>query len=208
VANTPTDARDQSKEVASTAVDEAREVGQTAQTAAHDMTHEVRQEVGEITSELRQQARSVVDDTRSQLRDKADSQTASFADRLGGFASELQALSNGHPEQAETVRRYVDQAGSAVADVAGQLRTKNFAGLVEDVQRFARRRPGAFLAASVAAGFVAGRLVRSAKDESEADTSSGPNGSIETSGPNAGPSRAPAIPAGAVDDVSPAGTRS
>jgi hypothetical protein len=193
--------------VASTAVDEAREVGHTAQTAAHDVTHEVRHEVGEITNELKQQARGLVDDTRSQLRDKADSQTASIADRLGGFASELQALANGHPEQAETVRRYIDQAGSAVADVAGQLKTKDFAGLVQDVQRFARRRPGAFLGASVAAGFVAGRLVRSAKDESEAETSPRPNGSIEPSSPHTAPSPA-VIPSATADDASPAGNRS
>jgi hypothetical protein len=203
VANTPTDAREQSKEVAATAIDEAREVGRTAQTAAQDVTHEVRQEVSQITSELKQQARGLVDDTRSQLRDKADSQTVNIADRLGGFAAELQALSNGHPEQAETVRRYIDQAGSAVADVAGQLRKKNFAGLVQDLQRFARRRPGAFLAASVAAGFVAGRLVRSAKDESEAETSPGPNGSTESSSPHTAPS-----PQAIADDVSPTGNRS
>lgn len=207
MANTPTDAREQSKEVAATAIDEAREVGRTAQTAAQDVTHEVRQEVSEITSELRQRARGLVDDTRSQLRDKADSQTTSIADRLGGFAAELQALANGHPEQAETVRRYIDHAGSAVADVAGQLRTKNFAGLVQDVQRFARRRPGTFLATSVAAGFVAGRLVRSAKDESEAETSSGPKGSAESSSPHTAPSPE-AMPSAIADDVSPTGNRS
>jgi len=178
VASTPTEAREQSKEVASTAVDEAREVGRTAQGAAQTVAEDVRGEVGQVTGELRQQARTMVDETRTQLREKADAQTAGVADGLGRFADELRALASGHPDQAATARRYLDQAGSVVADVAGQLRSKDFEGLVQDVQRFARRRPGAFLAASAAVGFVAGRLVRSAHDDAETEATPAGNGAM------------------------------
>jgi hypothetical protein len=177
VANTSTEAREQSKEVASTAVDEARDVGRTAQEAAQTVAQDVKEEVGQITGELRQQAHTLVDETRTQLREKADAQTTGFADRLGRLAEELQALASGHPDQAETARRYLDQAGSAIADVAGQLRSKDFEGLVLEVQRFGRRRPGAFLAASAAVGFVAGRLVRSARDDAGSSTSPAGTGS-------------------------------
>jgi hypothetical protein len=141
----------------------------------------------------------MVDETRSQLRDKADAQTAGVADGLGRLADELRALANGHPDQAATVRRYVDQAGSAMADVAGQLRNKDFAGIVDDLQRFARRRPGAFLATSAAVGFIAGRLVRSARDDAgeadDVDTSTSPTGNGASLAPQQLPSERPA-PAG------------
>jgi hypothetical protein len=177
VASTSTEAREQSKAVASTAVDQARDVGRTAQDGAQTVAQDVKEEVGQVADDLRQQARTMVDDTRAQLREKANAQTAGVADGLGRFAEELRALTSGHPEEAETARRYLDQAGSAIADVAGQLRGKDFQGVVQDVQRFARRRPGMFLAATAAAGFVAGRLVRSTRDDADGPTSgSGTNG--------------------------------
>jgi ElaB/YqjD/DUF883 family membrane-anchored ribosome-binding protein len=165
--STSTDAREKSKEVASTAVDEARDVGRVAQDAAQTVAQDVRDEVGQVAGELRGQARNMVDETRTQLRERADAQTAGVANGLGRFADELRALANGHPDQAATARRYLDQAGSAIGDVAGQLRSKDFEGVVRDVQSFARRRPGTFLAVSAAVGFMAGRLVRSASDDAD-----------------------------------------
>jgi ElaB/YqjD/DUF883 family membrane-anchored ribosome-binding protein len=190
VASTPTDAREQSKEVASTAVDEARDVGRTAQGAAQTVAEDVKDEVGHVVGELRQQARTMVDETRTQLREEAAARTAGVADNLGRLADELRALANGHPDQAATARRYLDQAGSAIADVAGRLRNKDVEGLVQDVQRFARRRPGAFLATSAAIGFVAGRLVRSARDDAEASTSPAGNGGLPSGASSANTAQA------------------
>jgi ElaB/YqjD/DUF883 family membrane-anchored ribosome-binding protein len=200
VASPSTEARDQGREVASTAVDQARDVGRSAQGAAHSVAGDVREEVGQVAGELRQQARTMVDETRTHLRDKADAQTAGLADRVGQLAEELRALANGHPEQAATARKYLDQAGSTVADVAGQLRDKDFEGVVRDVQRFARRRPGAFLAASAAVGFLAGRLVRSAKDDAE------PSSPSSTSGNGAAQEQGRAVPpaAGLAGNPNPA----
>ena len=56
--------------------------------------------------------------------------------------------------------------------MADRLNSKGFDGVVDDVQAFARRRPGAFLAIAAATGFVAGRLFRGAQASSSSDTSS------------------------------------
>jgi hypothetical protein len=56
---------------------------------------------------------------------------------------------------------------------------RGFDGLVDDVQSFARRRPGVFLAAAAATGFVAGRLFRGAQAAANAgsgSSSAGGNG--------------------------------
>lgn len=158
--------REQTKETASTAVEEGKEVTRAGQQAAATVAHDVKEEAGQIASEVSQQARRMLDETKGQLRDKADSQTVSFADSLQRFADELRALSSGNPDQAGTARRYVEQASATIGDVASQVRDRSFEGLVQDVQGFARRRPGAFLATAATVGFVAGRLFRSAVDES------------------------------------------
>ena len=66
---------------------------------------------------------------------------------------------------------------------------------MEEVRRFARRRPGAFLAGSLVAGVVAGRLTRGAKaaqDSTESSAQTGaasPSGAGSPSGALAGASR-------------------
>ena len=42
-----------------------------------------------------------------------------------------------------------------------RLEDRGIEGVVDDVSRFARRRPGVFLLAAAGAGFVVGRFVRS-----------------------------------------------
>jgi hypothetical protein len=175
VASTSEEVREQTKETASTAVEEGKEVTRAGQQAAASVAHEVKEEAGQVAAEVSQQARRMVHETKGQLREKADSQTRSFADSLQTFADELRALSSGNPDQASTARRYVEQASSAIGDVAGQVRERSFEGLIQDVQRFARRRPGAFLAASATVGFMAGRLFRSAVDDN-AEQSAAPGG--------------------------------
>ena len=44
---------------------------------------------------------------------------------------------------------------------ASRLEDRGIEGVVDDVARFARRRPGVFLLAAAGAGFVVGRFVRS-----------------------------------------------
>ena len=164
MANT-TDARQKIEETASTAIEQGKEATHVAREATGTVVGDALDQVGNVTAEIRDQARQLVDDTKSQLRDKADSQTSHLADALGTFGSELQALVSGQSDTAGTAGRYVEQAGNVVGDLARQIRERNFEGLVDDVQRFARRRPGVFLAAVAATGFVAGRLARSAKDD-------------------------------------------
>lgn len=168
MANT-TDARQKIEETASTAIEQGKEAGHVAREATGSVVGDALDQVSNVRDEVKGQARQLVDDTKSQLRDKADGQTSQLADALGTFGGELQALVSGQPDRAGTAGHYVEQAGNAVDDLARQIRERNFEGLVNDVQRFARRRPGVFLAAVAATGFVAGRLARSAKDDRDND---------------------------------------
>jgi hypothetical protein len=55
---------------------------------------------------------------------------------------------------------YVDDARSRIGRLAGELEQRGPEGLAEDLSRFARRRPGAFLLGAGLVGFAAGRVVR------------------------------------------------
>jgi hypothetical protein len=75
-----------------------------------------------------------------------------------------------------------EQAASSARHLAGSLDDRGVEGIIEDVKRFARRRPGVFIAGAVAAGIVTGRLIRSldtgavmdaAKPTTEPDEDSG-----------------------------------
>ena len=54
----------------------------------------------------------------------------------------------------------LEGAERQVEGLASRLEQRGPQGLMDDVTRFARRRPGVFLSGAVAAGFVVGRVVR------------------------------------------------
>jgi ElaB/YqjD/DUF883 family membrane-anchored ribosome-binding protein len=198
VADTTTGTRKQAKETASTAVEQGKEVSRATREAAGGVVQATREQVSNVTSEVQAQARQLVGETRAQLRHQADGQTTRFADALRNFGNELQALCNGQPDQAGTARRYVERAGTTLGDAASRLQQRNFEGLVEDLQGFARRRPGTFLAVVAAAGFAVGRLARSVQDGDSQPTRTeggGPHNEPPSSGGAASrPASSEAIP--------------
>lgn len=62
----------------------------------------------------------------------------------------------------------VDQAREQVQQVVGKVRQQG-GGLLERVTEFAQRKPGAFLGAAAAAGFVTGRLLRRSSGDDAGD---------------------------------------
>jgi len=60
------------------------------------------------------------------------------------------------------------------------VQNRGMEGLVDDLQRFARRRPGVFLFATAVAGFAAGRAVRMRDTEpvEPATTGTGTQGAV------------------------------
>jgi hypothetical protein len=75
-------------------------------------------------------------------------------------SDQADALAAGRVDEAGNVADYVRRAGDQVGRVADHLEQRGVDGVVNDVQDFARRRPGAFLLGCATAGFVTGRLLR------------------------------------------------
>ena len=113
------------------------------------------------------------DEARTALRHQASDGTSRAAGAMDQLAGRLRALADGDTEQAGDLQRYARDLGDRLGGVAGRMQDRGLDGLVDDVQDFARRRPGLFLAAAAGAGFAAGRLFRGAKADAEAGSSSG-----------------------------------
>ena len=156
-------ATERAKDVASTAGDQAKEV-------AGQVTDQARN----LASEASDQARDVLEQARVELRDQAQSATERAAHGMRNLSGQLRALREGRPQDAGSMSRYLSQATQKVDEMTSRLDRDGVDGIVHDVTRFARRRPGAFLLACAGTGFVMARLVR-------AQQAAGTNGTQRTS---------------------------
>lgn len=84
-----------------------------------------------------------------------------MASTLHRWGDETQALVDGRPADAGAVGECASQLADKLRQVAGDIEQRGVNGVLDDVQNFARRRPGAFLMGAAVVGFTSGRLLRS-----------------------------------------------
>lgn len=209
----------QAKEVASQATDQAKDVAATAVDQAKQVSAEARQQLTSVTQQATGQAKQVVStatgEARTQIEDRLGQATGMARERAG----QLRALTEGRPEEAGPVADWAQQATDRLEAMADRVDELGVDGVVQEVTRFARNRPVAFLVGAAAAGLVVGRIARAGKEASSDDSSNGSsNGaalsgsatpSIGTGSPNpgtyaTGSSVQPGIPAGSTGAVAPA----
>lgn len=156
-------AQEQGREVADHARQQSREVADTA-----------RQEAERVTQDARSQVADVANEARDELQAQAERETQRASGALNGVGERLQALAEGRPEEAGPVGDYAETAATQVQQLAQRVDELGFEGVVEETQRFARRRPGAFLLGAAAAGLAASRMARGAKEQQDRTRSPAP----------------------------------
>jgi vacuolar-type H+-ATPase subunit H len=152
----------QTGQVASTAAEGGKWVAATAQEGTKEVVSTAVDQVAQVAEEVTTQARNLIDESKNQLRSQATSQTQQIASSLRQVGDQVQALVEGRTEEAGPVADYARQAAQAVNRWASQIDERGYEGVITDVQRFARRRPGTFLLGAAIAGFGVGRLIRQA----------------------------------------------
>lgn len=174
------------REMSGAASREGREVAESAKSEASQVRDTAKDQVREVKDEAVSQARDLVDQAKNEVRDQTESQAHEVANAIRRVGDQAEALAAGRPQEAGAVADYVRQAGGKAREVAGRLDQRGIQGLLNDVQDFARRKPGVFLVGSAAAGFAVGRLIRGGAASSQSASGS-PDGS--------GVQRMPAPPA-------------
>jgi hypothetical protein len=85
------------------------------------------------------------------------------------LSGDFQALLEGRRDEAGSLPDYAEQLARQLQRGADRIDELGLKGVLDEVQRFARRRPGAFLAGAAVAGFVVSRFGRSAVEAQQAE---------------------------------------
>jgi hypothetical protein len=154
---------------------------EAATRAAADVKDTTQEQAQRVAAEAKTQARNLASD----LRDKASEQARTQNDKLvttiretAGHLDEMRGDRQDSP--AATIVSRVADSGRHFADYLDQRGPE---GVLDDVQNFARRRPGAFLATALVAGFVVGRL---GKSVAKADPNAGSSADTQASSAHSG----------------------
>jgi hypothetical protein len=143
-------AKQEAAAVKDTAVDAGKEVAATA-----------KDEAVNVAAEAKHQATNLVSTATSELQSQASTQQSRLASTLRGYADELQGMAQGS-EQSGVVTDLVQQAAAKGSEIAQWLENREPGDVLEELRRYARRRPVMFLALCGLAGVVAGRITRGA----------------------------------------------
>jgi len=153
--------------------DEARNVGETAKQAGSQVAATAADQAKNVVAETRYQAQSLLDQGRTQVRQQAVSQQQKAGQSLSSLAEQLRGMVDGNAPAPGPARDLIQQGAGRVQEFAEMLQNREPADLLDDVRRFARRRPGAFLLGAAVAGVLAGRLTSGVKAAHSDGPSSG-----------------------------------
>ena len=152
------------------AADQAAGVAHEERNAAGEVAQTAKEQADALASEAKDHARRLYHETKHELTAQASSQQSRAASGLSALGTELRQMaerSDGGPA-ADLARQGADRAEAA----ASWLGDREPGDVMEDLSRWARQRPGTFLAAAAAIGLVAGRLTRGLADDARDDDDS------------------------------------
>lgn len=143
-----------------TATETARHVASGAKDEARSVVHQARGQVSSLT-----------DQTRDELRRQAEERGTQAAGQLRSFSDQLSALTDGRPDEAGQLTKYLEDGRERVSALASRLEEEGPQAVLDDVARFGRRRPALFLLGAAVAGVAVGRLIRAGAsgDDGESD---------------------------------------
>jgi hypothetical protein len=139
---------------------QAEEVASTVATAGREAASALSEQTAAVADTAKQQFDSFVGQARSEAGRQVEAQGQHVIRGLHTLTDELSALANGRPDQAGQVAKLVGDAQQRLQQYVSSLDARGPQGALDDVTRFARRRPAMFLLGAGVAGFAIGRLVR------------------------------------------------
>ncbi|MZE81104.1 hypothetical protein GTY57_30400, partial [Streptomyces sp. SID5475] len=134
-----------------------------------------------VADTAREQAGSIAGDLRDRARSEADGQVRRTAGSVRQWADEVAGMAGNAPEgsPARTMAEKVADGGHRAADF---LEKRGAGGIAEEIQSFARRKPGVFLGTAAAAGLAAGRIAKDLKSASSGTESGGEETAADRAG--------------------------
>lgn len=157
--STPVTGSHGSPSTTGSAKDQAASVAGGAADAAKDVAGTAKDQAGQVAGEAKKQAKDFVGQARTELTDQAQTQQQRVAGGLHSVSEQLRALANGEAQQGPA-NDLAHEAADKVSEVARFFENRDPGQLLDEVKRYAQRRPGMFLAFALGAGVLTGRLTK------------------------------------------------
>ncbi len=141
------------------AKEEASNVAGQAASAAQGVAETAKSEAANVAHEAKSNAQDLLHQAKSGLTSQAGTQQQKAAEGIRNISSQLHSMASA-PDQQGVASDLIRQAADRTSSVASWLENREPGDLLNEVQRFARNRPGTFLLLAAGAGVLAGRLTR------------------------------------------------
>ncbi|MGZ3145356.1 hypothetical protein ACVDFE_25830 [Lentzea chajnantorensis] len=158
--------------VRTAARDEGSQVAQHAKEAAGEVGSTVRDQAAHVAQEAKQQTRHVVNDVRERVAAEAEQQAQRVSKQLGRIADELSEMAGGASSDSMSAGA-IQSAADTSRQAARFLDERGAQGLLDSARDYARRKPGTFLLGAAVAGFLIGRVAKSATGGGQSGQRSG-----------------------------------
>lgn len=165
-ASTTDVAKEEAASVAQDAKEGTRQVAETAKNEAQHVAGETQQQI----KDLYRQLRSEITSQSSDQQKRASGGLRTLAEDLDGMAQHSDSGIGGDLAQ---------QLSGRTREIADWLENREPGDVLDEVKRYARQRPGAFLAGAAVLGLVAGRLTRGVVAEKQDESAqASPQGQV------------------------------
>jgi len=179
---------------------EAADLKDTAKAQAKDVLGTAKDEASTVIGEAKFQAKDLYAQTQRELEDQASTQQHRISVGLRSVSDELGSMA-ANSDGGGLASDLVQQVSGRLSAAASWLGDRDPSSVVNEVKRYARRKPGTFILVAAVAGIVVGRLTRALAANASDDKTN-----------TAGPVPAPALvprdpwtpsPVGATQDADP-----
>ncbi|TQJ34585.1 hypothetical protein [Arthrobacter sp. SLBN-122] len=141
------------------AKEEASNVAGEAASAAQGVAQTAKGEAANVAHEAKANAQDLLHQAKSGLTSQAGTQQQKAAEGIRNISGQLHSMASA-PDQQGMASDLIRQAADRTSSMASWLENREPGDLLNEVQRFARNRPGTFLLLAAGAGVLAGRLTR------------------------------------------------
>ena len=149
-------------EMASAAKQEGAVVAHSATDAGKQVVSAVSDRTAAVADTAKAQLHTMADQAKQEFRTQAETQGGQVINGLRTLTTQVGALAEGRTQESGQLGSMLGDAQHKLQRYVTSLEDRGPQGLVDDVTRFARQRPGAFLLGAGVAGFAIGRIVRGA----------------------------------------------
>jgi hypothetical protein len=123
----------------------------------------IKDDVGQIAGAAVEQGRHFLDSAKEQATTYVDKRKDDAAQSVADLAQSLRDAMSQFDERPN-IRAFVDSAAGGLEQLAETIRARSFNEIFDDVEAVVRRRPATVAAATMAAGFLVARFIKSSAE--------------------------------------------